>query len=100
MGGGEGGQTLNLIKFSKLIETFDTVPNFLTNFNHWELGMLDFFFFQMDGEVFDIYYCILNGKFYIYKQKLFHENALDFYDYLWELKYKLQIEKSDMQWNQ
>ncbi len=27
-------------------------------------------------------YCILNGKFYIHKQKLFHENALDFYDYL------------------
>ncbi len=23
----------------------------------------------------------------------FHENALDFYDYLWELKYKLQIER-------
>ncbi len=30
---------------------------------------------QMNGEVFDILnYCILNGKF--------HENALDFYDYL------------------
>ncbi len=28
-----------------------------------------------------------------FKQKLFQENALDFYDYLWELKYKLQIEK-------
>ncbi len=36
---------------------------------------------------------MLNGKFYIHKQKLFHENALDFYDYLWELKYKLQIER-------
>ncbi len=36
---------------------------------------------------------ILNGKFYIHKQKLFHKNALDFYDYLWELKYKLQIER-------
>ncbi len=45
------------------------------------------FGFQMNGEVFDILnYCILNGKFYIHKQKLFHENALDFYDYLWELK--------------
>ncbi len=38
-------------------------------------------------------YCILNGKFYIHKYKLFHENALDFYDYLCELKYKLQIER-------
>ncbi len=28
-----------------------------------------------------------------YKQMLFHENALDFYGYLWELKYKLQIER-------
>ncbi len=48
----------------------------------------------MNGEVFDILnYCILNGKFYIHKQKLFYENALDFYEYLWELKYKLQIER-------
>ncbi len=46
------------------------------------------------GELFDILnYCILNGKFYIHKQKLFHENELYFYDYLWELKYKLQIER-------
>ncbi len=52
------------------------------------------FVFQMNGEVFDILnYCILNGKFYIHKQNHFHENALDFYDYLWELKYKLQIER-------
>ncbi len=44
------------------------------------------FGFQMNGEVFHILnYCILNGKYYIHKQKLFHENALDFYDYLWEL---------------
>ncbi len=48
------------------------------------------FGFEMNREVFDILnYCILNGKFYIHKQKLFH----DFYDYLWELKYKLQIER-------
>ncbi len=33
-------------------------------------------------------------KFYIHKQKLFHENALDLYDYLWELDYKLQIERT------
>ncbi len=52
------------------------------------------FGFQMNGEVFDfLNYCTLNGKFYIHKRKLFHENALDFYDYLWELKYKLQIER-------
>ncbi len=52
------------------------------------------FGFQMNGEVCDILnHCILNGKFYIHKQKLFHENALDFYHYLWELKYKLQIER-------
>ncbi len=35
----------------------------------------------------------MNGKFYIHKQKLLYENALDFYDYLWELKYKLQRER-------
>ncbi len=48
------------------------------------------FGFQTNGEVFDILdYCILNGKFYIHKQMLFQENALDCYDYLCELKYKL-----------
>ncbi len=51
------------------------------------------FGFQTNGEVFDILiYCILNGKFYIHKQKLFHDSlGLDLYDYTWELKYKLQI---------
>ncbi len=32
-------------------------------------------------------------KFNIHKEKLFYENALDFYYYLWKLKYKLQIER-------
>ncbi len=33
------------------------------------------FGFQTNGEVFDsLNYCIPNEKFYIYKQKLFHEN--------------------------
>ncbi len=32
----------------------------------------------------------LNTHCYINKQKLIHEDALDFYDYLWERKYKLQ----------
>ncbi len=46
----------------------------------------------MNGEVFDILnYCILNEQFYIHKHKLFHDNALDLYDYLWELKYTFQI---------
>ncbi len=51
-----------------------------------------FFGFHMNGEVFDI----LNNtewKILHSQQKLFHENALDFYDYLLELKYKLQIER-------
>ncbi len=49
---------------------------------------------MLNFQVFDILnYCILNGKFYIHKQKLFHESALDFYHYPWELKYKLQIER-------
>ncbi len=52
------------------------------------------FGFQTNGEVFDILnYCILNEKLYIHKQNQFHENTLDFHDYLWELKYKLQIER-------
>ena len=37
-------------------------------------------------------YCILHGKYYIYKQRLFHNNNLDLYEFLVELRYKLQIE--------
>ncbi len=66
--------------------------NILLHYEFLEESIL--FGFQMNGEIFDILnYCILNGKFYIHKQKLFHENTLDFYDYLWQLKYKLQIER-------
>ena len=38
-------------------------------------------------------FCSLNAKHYIYKQRLFHENNVDFYEYLIELKYKLTLEK-------
>ncbi len=62
---------------------------------HYEfLEEIILFDLQMNGEVFDILnYCMLNRKFYIHKQKLSHENSLDFYDYLWELKHKQQIER-------
>jgi hypothetical protein len=53
------------------------------------------FGFQPGGDVFDVLnYCILNAKFFIHRQKLFYENAIDFYDFLCELKYKLEIERS------
>ncbi len=67
-------------------------PKIILHYEFLEESIL--FGFEMNREVFDILnYCILNGKFYIHKQKLFDENTLDFYDYLWELKYKLQIER-------
>jgi hypothetical protein len=37
-------------------------------------------------------YCLLHAKFYVYKQRLFHNNSLDLYKFLVQLKYKLQIE--------
>ncbi len=68
------------------------IQNITLHYEFLEESIL--FGFQMNVEVFDILnYCILNEKCYIHKQKLFHENALDFYNYLWELKYKLQIER-------
>ncbi len=61
---------------------------------HYEFSEESILFgFQMNGEDFDKLLCITNGKFYIHKQKLFHENVLDFYEYLWELKYKFPIDR-------
>ncbi len=72
---------------SSICQSFFLCWNRVCNTNltlHYEsLEESILFGFQANGEVFDILnYCILNGKFYIPKQKLFHENALDFYDYL------------------
>jgi hypothetical protein len=38
-------------------------------------------------------FVILLGKFYIYKQRLFHDNEINFLEYLIDLKYKLDIEE-------
>ncbi len=40
-----------------------------------------------------INFCILIAKYYIYIQKLINSNKIDFYDYLVQLKQKLQIEQ-------
>jgi len=51
------------------------------------------FGFQLDDDPFLVLnYCALIAKYYIYRQKLFHDNNVDFYEYLCELKFKLQIE--------
>ncbi len=39
-----------------------------------------------------INFCILIAKYYIYIQKLINSNKIYFYDYLAQLKQKLQIE--------
>jgi hypothetical protein len=62
--------------------------------DYLDLGESILFGFQIDEEVFSVLnYCILIAKFYVYKQKLFQDNNIDFYEYLCELKCKLQIEK-------
>ena len=38
-------------------------------------------------------FCLLIAKFYIYRQKLFNENNIEFYDFLVLLKYKIKIEE-------
>ncbi len=53
------------------------------------------FGFQSKGEIFDVInYCILLGKYYIYCQKIHKNNAIDFYEYLIQLRYKLRIERN------
>jgi hypothetical protein len=53
------------------------------------------FGYQQKEDVFNVLnYCILHAKFFIYKQRLFHSNKLDLYEFLVELKFKLQIEHS------
>ena len=53
------------------------------------------FGFQVDEDVFKVFnYCVLVAKYYVYKQKLFNDNKIDNYEYLCELKYKLQVEEN------
>ena len=53
------------------------------------------FGFQSDDDLFKVLnHCALIAKFYIYRKKMFNNNDIDFYDYLYELKYKLQIERN------
>ena len=52
------------------------------------------FGFQIKDDILSVFnYCALYGKYYIYRQRLFYENKIDFYQYLIELKHKLKIEK-------
>jgi hypothetical protein len=51
------------------------------------------FGFQIEGGPFTaLNYCILLAKHYLYCQKIHNANAIDFYQYLVKLKYKLKIE--------
>ena len=53
------------------------------------------FGFHVKGNIFSVFnFCVLYGKHYIYRQRLFHGNQIDLYQYLFELKYKLKIEKT------
>jgi hypothetical protein len=51
------------------------------------------FGFQLRGEIFDVLnYCILVGKYYIHRIRLFEENNICFFNFLLDLKFKLTIE--------
>ena len=46
------------------------------------------------GEYFDVLnFCLLSAKHYIYIKRLFHDNKVDFFEFLIKLKYKLKMEK-------
>ena len=67
--------------------------NIVSDFEHLEECIL--FGFPIEGEIFDVLnHCILIAKFYIYRQRLFNDNDIDFFSFLVELKYKIQIEYS------
>ncbi len=51
------------------------------------------FGFPGENKIFKVInFCILIAKYYIYIQKLINSNKIDFYNYLVQLKQKLQIE--------
>ncbi len=51
------------------------------------------FSFPGENKIFNVInFCILIAKYYIYIQKLINSNKIDFYDFLVQLKQKLQIE--------
>ena len=46
-----------------------------------------------ENEIFTVLnYCILQAKYFIYKRRLYHENNIDLYKYLVDLKFKLKLE--------
>jgi exonuclease III len=64
-------------------------------FDYVTLEVSILFGFQSNGDIFHaLNYCILVAKSFVHRQKLFYDNELDFYDYLCELKYKLEIERN------
>ena len=64
-----------------------------SDYNNLEENVL--FGFLSDEDIFTVLnLCVLIAKFYLYKRKLFYDNSIDFYEYLYELKYRLQIEES------
>ncbi len=59
-----------------------------------ELNECILFGFPYDDDYFVVLnYVILQSKYYIYKQKLFKENKIDFYDFLKQLRYTLTVGK-------
>ena len=53
------------------------------------------FGFQQNDNTFEVLdYCVLHAKFFIYRNRLFNKNKVDFYDFLIRLKYSLQVEKT------
>ncbi len=64
---------------------------YISNFDHLEECVL--FGFPGENKIFKVIkFCILIPKYYIYIQKLINSNKIDFYDFLVQLKQKLQIE--------
>ncbi len=64
----------------------------ISNFDPLEECVL--FGFPSENKIFKVInFCILIAKYYIYIQKLINSNKIDFFDYLAQLKQKLQIEK-------
>jgi hypothetical protein len=53
------------------------------------------FGFQTEGGIFAVLnYCILIAKYHIYCQRIHNANAIDFFQFLCELKNKLKIENN------
>ena len=78
------------ISFFNWWNTTDTIQTNFPNFPSSQDILLGIH--TQDDIITALNFCIIHAKYYIYKDRLFHDNSLSFMGFLSYLKYQLQIE--------